>query len=94
MRISPRTMRFAASGAIGAGVLTVTMLFGGVPAAAAAPAPVTGLAIAGPHGYAGIPAVPATVPARWGHGGWGHGGHHGWRGGGFWRHGRWWNWWW
>ncbi|MCV7163750.1 hypothetical protein H7I75_05085 [Mycobacterium stomatepiae] len=60
------------------------MLFGGIPAAQAAPppAPATTFEIAGPHG--GAPLSPGILPERpggghgWGpgggHGGWGHGG--------------------
>nr|WP_325502664.1 hypothetical protein [Mycobacterium sp.] len=75
MLISLRSVRKAAAGAIGAGALTGAMLFGGIPAAQAAPpsAPGTTFAMHGPFG--------APVPAR---GGWGHAGH---AGGHSWGHG-------
>ncbi len=75
--ISLRSARNAAAGAVGAGALAGAMLFGGTPAAQAAPAPApsTGFASAGPHG------PDAIIPDRGGWGGGGRGG--GWgRGGG------------
>ncbi|CAM3103109.1 hypothetical protein H7J50_14600 [Mycobacterium intermedium] len=102
--LSPRSIRRAATVALGSGALSAAMLFGAVPSAQAAPpSPVAGVAMAGPHGGAGIPESPAhVVPAGhgWGHGhGWG--GHGGWHRGGFghgwghgWGHRRWWHWWW
>jgi len=92
--ISLRSARNAAAGAVGAGALAGAMLFGGTPAAQAAPAPAptTGFAVAGPHG-------PDIIPDRggWGGGGrggdWGRGGggRGGWGGGhgGGWGHGGW-----
>ena len=63
----------AAVGAVGAGVLTGAMLFGGPPVAQAAPAPTptSGFEMSGPHGTPG------------GGGGWGGGGHGGGVGRGF-----------
>jgi hypothetical protein len=87
MFMSMHSIRGVAVGAVGAGVLTGAMLFGGAPTAQAAPepAPASSFAIAGPHGPSDIAAGPAIVPTRWGHGGWGHGGwgHGGWGRGGF-----------
>jgi hypothetical protein len=76
MLISLRSVRKAAAGAIGAGALTGAMLFGGVPAAQAAPpsAPGTTFATHGPYG--------APVPARGGWGGGGGAGGHNWGHGG------------
>jgi hypothetical protein len=90
--ISLRSVRGAAAGAVGTGALAgaIAMVFGGIPAAQAAPAPApaTSFETAGPHG--GAPLGPGG-----GHGGgWGHGGpgHGGWgNGGGFWGPGGWWN---
>ena len=100
--VSLRSVRNAAAGAAGAGVLAAAMLFGSIPTAEAVPppAPATSFAVAGPHGD--IPQAPALQPTRGGpggHGGWGHGGwgHGGWGppGRGFWgAPGHWWNWWW
>lgn len=107
MTISTRSLRGAAAGAVGATAVAGALLFGGAPAAQAAPAPTTGFAVAGPHGGPGIiPDRPGWGGGHgggwggrggWGRGGWGHGGwgHGGWGrgGGGFLQH-RWWNWWW
>ncbi|WAJ45725.1 hypothetical protein OK015_04245 [Mycobacterium sp. Aquia_216] len=100
---SLRSIRGVAAGAIGAGAVAGAMLFGGIPAAQAAPAPApaTSFETVGPHG--GAPLSPGVLPERpgghgWGHGGWGHGGfghgwgHSGWGHGGFgrgWGHGGW-----
>jgi hypothetical protein len=46
MLISPRSVRKAAAGAVGAGALTGEMLFGGIPAAQAAPPPAPGTTFA------------------------------------------------
>jgi hypothetical protein len=76
MLTSLLSARTAAASAVGAGVLTGAMLFGGAPIAQAAPppAPATTFAMSGPHG--------APIPTRPGGGGFGHGG--GWgHGGGF-----------
>jgi hypothetical protein len=99
MRNSLRSIRGAAAGVVGAGAVAGAMLFGGIPAAQAAPAPApaTTFDIGGPHG--GAPLGPGILPERpggghgwgggghggWGHGGWGHGG--GWGRG--WDHGGW-----
>ncbi|WP_197504143.1 hypothetical protein [Mycobacterium sp. E1214] len=106
MTISTRALRGAAASAMGAGAVAGALLFGVAPAAQAAPAPTTGIAVAGPHGG------PSIIPDRpgwggghggWGHGGWGRGGwgHGGWGHGGWGRGGwggglqhHWWNWWW
>jgi hypothetical protein len=95
MMLSLRTIRGAAAGSVGAAAVAGAMLFGGTPAANAAPAPSpsTSFATVGPHGPAGISAGPA-IPSWGGHGGGGHGGwgHGGWgRGGGHggWGHGGW-----
>ena len=89
MMVSLRSMRNASAGAVGAGALAGAMLFGGVPAAQAAPAPTPGTSLetVGPHG--GAPLGPGVIPASpggggGGHGGGGHGGggHGGWGGGG------------
>jgi hypothetical protein len=76
MFTSMHSIRGVAVGAVGAGMVTGAMLFGGAPAAQAAPGPAraSSFAIAGPHGPSDIPAGPAIVPTRWGHGGWGRGG--------------------
>jgi len=84
MMFSLRSVRVAAAGAVGAGALTGAMLFTGIPAAAAAPAPTTSFATFGPHG---VPESPGILPDRPGGGGhgWGGGGHggigRGWGGG-------------
>lgn len=107
MLTSLLSARNAAVGAVGAGLVTGAMLFGGAPIAQAAPppTPATSFAVAGPHG-------PDMIPTRggwggghgfgghgggwgrgggWGHRGWGHGG---WGRGG-WGHGGWgWRPWW
>jgi hypothetical protein len=95
MLSSLRSVRKAVAGAVGAGALTGAMLFGGTPAAQAAPAPApaTSFAAFGPHGGPGIPERPGG-----GHG-FGHGGHgfsgqrggwgHGGRGHGGWDHDGW-----
>lgn len=53
------------------GAVAGALLFGGAPAAQAAPAPAltTGFATAGPHGD--VPLGPGVLPDRpgWGHGG-------------------------
>ncbi|WP_156747133.1 hypothetical protein [Mycobacterium sp. E2462] len=53
MTISTRALRGAAASAMGAGAVAGALLFGGAPAAQAAPAPTTGIAVAGPHGGPG-----------------------------------------
>lgn len=98
MRNSLRSIRGAAAGAVGVGAVAGAMLFGGMPAAQAAPAPApaTTFDTGGPHG--GAPLSPGILPERpggghgghgWGpgggHGGWGHGG--GWGRGGGWDRG-------
>ena len=102
--ISPRSVRKAAAGAVGAGAIAGAMLFGAIPEAQAAPAPMhgTSFAVAGPHGSDGIPTRGGRGwgggrgHGGWGHGGWGRGGwgHGGWGHGGWGRPGPWWNWWW
>src|ERR1700747_1442998 len=78
MIISLRSVRGAAAGTVGTGALAGAMLFGGIPAAQAAPAPApaTSFETAGPHG--GAPLGPGVIPTRpgggGGHGGGGHGG--------------------
>ena len=78
MLSSLRSVRTAAAGAVGVGALAGAMLFGGAPAAQAAPAPApaTSFATFGPGG-------PGMVPEHSG-GGWGGGGH---AGGHSWGHG-------
>ncbi|WP_025736507.1 hypothetical protein [Mycobacterium genavense] len=87
MRNSLRSIRCAAAGAAGAGAVAGAMLFGGMPAAnaAPAPAPATTFQTTGPHG--GAPLAPGIFPERPGGGhGWGHGwGHPGWGWGNWWR---------
>src|SRR5271167_4039154 len=103
MTISMRMIRGAAAGTVGAAAVAGAMLFGGTPAANAAPAPTPGTSFAefGPHG----PGIAPTWGGHGfggGHGGFGHGGfgrggfgHGGWghggfgRGGGGWGHGGW-----
>jgi hypothetical protein len=89
MMLSLRTIRGAAVGTVGTAAMAGAILFGGTPAANAAPAPApsTSFAEFGPHG-------PADIPSWGGHGfggghggGWGHGGFG--RGGGGWGHGGW-----
>ena len=72
------SVRNTALGAVGAGMLTGAMLFGGVPVAQAAPQPTLGtsFAIAGPHGAPGIP-TKGGPGGGGGHGGGGGGGHGG-----------------
>jgi hypothetical protein len=82
--------RTAAVSAVGAGIVTGAMLFGGTPTAQAAPPPAPGTSfdMAGPHGAPGVPLGPGGGGG--GHGGWGGGGHSGWgRGGGWGGHGDW-----
>ncbi|BBZ49893.1 hypothetical protein H7H82_02080 [Mycobacterium heidelbergense] len=76
MLTSLLSARKAMVGAVGAGMVTGAMLFGGAPVAQAAPppAPGTSFEMAGPHGAPGLPAKG---------GGWGHGGHGGFGHGGF-----------
>ncbi len=77
MTISMRTIRGAAAGTVGAAAVAGAMLFGGTPAANAAPAPTPGTSFAefGPHG-------PGIAPTWGGHGfGGGHGGFGGGHGG-------------
>jgi hypothetical protein len=100
MTISLRSIRGAAVGTVGAAAVAGAMLFGGTPAAQAAPAPTPGTSFAtvGPHGPAGGDILPARPGGGhgwgggghgWGggpgRGGWGHGG--GWGRGGGWGHG-------
>ena len=108
MTFSPRSVRKAAAGAMGAGALTAALLFGGAPVAQAAPStPV----ISGPAHV--IPERPGGGHGGghgggshggggwgghggggWGHGGWGHGGWGpGWGNGG-WDNGNGWGWGW
>ena len=89
MAISTRTIRGAVAGTVGAAAVAGAMLFGGTPAANAAPAPTPGTSFAefGPHG----PGIAPTWGGRGfggGHGGFGHGGfgRGGWGNGG-WGHG-------
>ena len=98
--ISPRSLRGAAAGVIGAGAVAGALFFGGAPMAQAAPAPAptTSFASAGPHSGPGF--IPARPGGRgWGghdgrgNGNWGHGNTWG-RGGGYWGPQHWWNWWW
>jgi hypothetical protein len=102
MTISMRTIRGAAAGTVGAAAVAGAMLFGGTPAANAAPAPTPGTSFAefGPHGPGG-PGIAPTWGGRGfggGHGGFGHGGfgRGGWGHGGFGRggfgHGGWGGW--
>jgi hypothetical protein len=71
----------AAVGAVGAGMVTGAMLFGGTPIAQAAPPPAPGTTFdtAGPHGAPDFPLRPGGGGGGGGHGGGGHGG---WGGGG------------
>src|ERR1700727_1434913 len=77
MTISMRSIRGAAAGGVGAAAVAGAMLFGGTPAAHAAPAPTPGTSFAefGPHRPGG-PGIAPTWGGRGfgGHGGWGHGG--------------------
>src|ERR1700752_1902833 len=65
----------AAVGAVGAGVLSGAMLFGGTPVAQAAPAPGPGTTfeMTGPHGAPDLPLRPGGGGGG-GRGGGGHGG--------------------
>jgi len=87
MLTSLLSARTAASSAVGAGVLTAVMLFGGAPIAQAAPppAPAASFAIAGPHGADGVPTRGGPGGGGGHAGGWGHGGGGGHAGG--WGHG-------
>ena len=94
MKVSLRTIRGAAAGTVGAAAVAGAMLFGGTPAAQAAPAPTpsTSFAEFGPHGPGDIPAWGGGHGfggghGGWGHGGWGHGGGFGRGWGGGWGHG-------
>ncbi|WP_322857494.1 hypothetical protein [Mycobacterium shigaense] len=85
MMLSMRTIRGAAAGTIGAAAVATAMLFGGTPAANAAPAPSpsTSFATVGPHGPADVPSWGGHGfgggHGGWGPGGWGRGlGHGGW----------------
>ena len=80
MLTSLSSVRNAALGAVGAGVVTGAMLFGGTPVAQAAPPPAPGTTfdMAGPHG---APDLPLRPGGGGGGGGGGHGGG-GWGGGG------------
>ena len=64
MTMSLRSVRGAVAGALGSGALTGAMLFGGIPAAQAAPAPAHAISFetAGPHG--GAPLGPGVIPTR------------------------------
>jgi hypothetical protein len=92
MLVSLRSVRVAATGALGAGALSSALLFGAAPMAQAAPpGPVTTVAplpVQGPHGG---PVLPDRPGHGWGGHGWGgHGpgfgrgiGHGGWHPGGW-----------
>lgn len=99
--ISPRSLRGAAAGVIGAGAVACALLIGSAPAAQAAPAPAatTSFTSAGPHSGPGL--IPDRPGGRgWGghdgrgNGNWGHGNGNWGRGGGYWGPQHWWNWWW
>jgi hypothetical protein len=85
MLTSVHSVRKAAVSAVGAGMVTGAMLFGGAPIAQAAPppAPGTSFEMSGPHGAPGVPLRPGGGgggPGGGGHGG-GWGGHgNGWGG--------------
>jgi hypothetical protein len=90
MLTSLHSVRKAAVGAVGAGMVTGALLFGGIPIAQAAPplAPGTSFEMAGPHGAPGVPLKGGGGgPGGGGHGGgWGGpggGGHGGAWGGGW-----------
>lgn len=81
MLISLRAVRGAAAGAIGAGALAGAMLFGGTPAAQAAPLPAPATSF---ESVGGAPLTPGFIPDRPGGGGghgWGGGHGGGWGGG-------------
>ncbi len=80
MSISLLSLRRALVGAAGAGLTLGALLFGGSPAAHAAPPPVPGatFAMTGPHGSPDLPLRPGGGGG--GHGGGGGGGHGGWGG--------------
>ena len=71
---SLHSVRKAAVGAVGAGMVAGAMLFGGTPVAQAAPPPAPGttFAMSGPHGAPDLPLRPGGGGG--GHGGGGHGG--------------------
>jgi hypothetical protein len=81
---SLHSVRKASVGAVGAGMVAGAMLFGGTPAAHAAPPPAPGttFAMSGPHGAPDLPLRPGGGGG--GHGGGGHGGGWGGHGGGGW----------
>jgi hypothetical protein len=83
MVTSLHSVRKAAVGAVGAGMVTGAMLFGGTPIAQAAPppAPGTSFEMAGPHGAPSVPLRGGGGHGGGGHGGGGHGGAWGGRGG-------------
>ncbi|MDT5050098.1 MAG: hypothetical protein QOG75_6002 [Mycobacterium sp.] len=76
MVTSLHSVRKAAVGAVGAGMVTGAMLFGGTPIAQAAPppAPGTSFEMAGPHGAPSVPLRGGGGHGGGGHGGGGHGG--------------------
>ena len=84
---SLHSVRKASVGAVGAGMVAGAMLFGGTPAAQAAPPPAPGttFAMSGPHGAPDLPLRPGGGGG--GHGGGGHGGGWGGHGGGWGGHG-------
>jgi hypothetical protein len=98
MLTSLHSIRKAAVGAVGAGMVTGAMLFAGTPIAQAAPppAPGTSFEMSGPHGAPGVPLRGGGGRGGgWGGhgGGWGGhrggwGGHPGWGNGG-WGNGGW-----
>ena len=74
---SLHSVRKASVGAVGAGMVAGAMLFGGTPAAQAAPPPAPGttFAMSGPHGAPDLPLRPGGGGGGGGgHGGGGHGG--------------------
>src|ERR1700756_5480079 len=85
MLTSLHSVRKAAVGAVGAGMVTGAMLLGGTPIAQAAPppAPGTSFEMAGPHGGPGVP-LRGGGGGGWGGGGHGGGGHGGGGHGGAW----------
>lgn len=80
------SLRRAGVGVAGAGLLAGALLFGGAPAAHAAPpaAPGTTFEASGPHGAPDLPLRPGGGGHGWGGGGHGWGGHGGWAGHGGW----------